>query len=130
MNWRIGIVAATWAGLLGASALAVEVNEVSGTWRNPSGGTCEAAYFKAGEPTKTVRGENAMLGTITNMGVTFTGQLILAGARVGQMVNTMTDRAIFLFEPMPGDKLHFIPLAAPAAGWPETVLELCPGSRR
>jgi hypothetical protein len=131
MNLRMGLVATAWLGLLGASALAVEVMEVSGSWRNPTGGTCAAAYFKSAEPTKTVRGENAMAGTVSNAGTNFTGQLILAGARVGQMVDPMTDRAVLLFEPMPGDKLKFIPLGdARVTGWPETVLELCPGTRR
>jgi len=130
MSLRTGIVVTAWVALLSASALAVEVMEVSGSWRNPSGGTCEAAYFKAAEPTKTVRGENALGGTVSNAGMNITGQLILGGARVGQMVNPMTDKAMFLFEPMPGDKLHFIPIGEPALGWPETTLELCPGTRR
>jgi hypothetical protein len=93
-------------------------------------GTCEAAYFKSGELTKTVRGENAIDGTVTNAGMTIMGQLITQGARIGQVVSPMNDLMMFLFEPQDsGDKLKFIPLGGPALGWPEVMLELCPGSR-
>jgi hypothetical protein len=118
---------------VGAAANAAEEKAVqtavSGTWRNPSGGTCEAAYFKSGERTQTVRKEEALAGTVTNMGITIQGQLILSGAREGQFVDPMTDKAIFLFENKPGDKLNFFAVGAPALGWPEVTLERCPGSR-
>jgi predicted cobalt transporter CbtA len=109
-------------------AAAIE-KAVKGTWKNPAGGTCEAAYFKADEVTKTVRGENALATTVVNAGTTVKGQAILAGAREGQVVNPTTDKAIFLLEPQEGDKLHVIPVGEPALAWPEVVLELCPGSR-
>jgi hypothetical protein len=102
---------------------------VSGSWRNPAGGSCEAAYFKSGDRNKTRRNEEAMAGTVTNAGMTITGQLILAGAREGQFINPMTDKAIFLFENKPNDKLTFTAIGEPAAGWPETTLEYCPGTR-
>src|SRR4030095_15247426 len=50
---------------------------ISGSWRNPAGGSCEAAYFKSGERTKTKRGEDAITGTVTNAGTTIPGQLII-----------------------------------------------------
>ena len=109
----------------------IEKNQkaIKGTWKNPTGGTCEAAYFKTGEDNKTVRGEAGMKVTVVNSGVTVNGTLILAGAREGQVVNPMTDKMILLLEPQDDGKLHIIPLADPVAGWPEVVLELCPGSR-
>ena len=100
----------------------------SGTWRNPAGGSCEAAYFKSGTRGKTKRDEEALSGTVTNQGTTIAGQLVIVGAREGQFVDG-NDRPIFLFENKPGDKLTFIPIGGPAASWPEVTLELCPGSR-
>ncbi len=100
----------------------------SGTWRNPAGGSCEAAYFKSGMRGKTKRDEEALSGTVTNQGTTIAGQLVIVGAREGQFVDG-NDRPIFLFENKPGDKLTFIPIGGPAASWPEVTLELCPGSR-
>ena len=102
---------------------------VSGTWRNPAGGSCEASYFKSGERNRTKRNEEAMAGTVTNAGMTVAGQLILAGAREGQFINPVTDKAIFLFETKPNDTLTFTAIGEPAAGWPEATLALCPGSR-
>ena len=102
---------------------------VSGTWRNPQGRSCQAAYFKSGERNKTKRNEEAMAGTVTNAGTTIAGQLILAGAREGQFINPVTDKAIFLFENKPNEKLTFTAIGEPASGWPEVTLELCPGTR-
>jgi hypothetical protein len=73
--------------------------QVAGAWKNPAGGACETAFFKAGERTKTVRGEQAMAGTVSDAGMVVPGQLILQGAREGQFVNTMNDKVIFIFEP-------------------------------
>jgi hypothetical protein len=101
---------------------------VSGSWRNPTGGSCEAAYFKSGMRGKTKRDEEAIGGTVTNSGTTISGQLVIVGAREGQFVDA-NDRPIFLFENKPGDKLTFTPIGGPAASWPEVTLELCPGSR-
>jgi hypothetical protein len=100
---------------------------VAGVWRNPSGGTCEAAYFKSGERVKSPRGEEAMAGTITNRGMTITGQLLIAGPRVGQFINPMNDRAIFLFDTLPGNKLTFTAIGEPASGWPDVTLDRCTG---
>ena len=102
---------------------------VSGTWRNPQGGSCQTAYFKSGERNRTKRNEEAMAGTVTNAGTTISGQLILAGAREGQFVNPVTDKAIFLFENKPNATMTFTAIGEPAAGWPEVNLELCPGTR-
>jgi hypothetical protein len=102
---------------------------VSGSWRNPSGGTCQAAYFKSGERLRTRRNEEGMAGTVTNAGTTVAGQLILAGAREGQFINPTSDRAIFLFETRPNDQLTFTAIGEPATGWPDVTLELCPGTR-
>jgi hypothetical protein len=99
---------------------------ISGTWRVP-GGSCQAAYFKSGERTKSVRGEDAVAGTVTNAGVTIPGHLIIVGPREGQFVNPMNDRAVFLFENRPDNTLNFVAIGAPAAGWPEVTLERCTG---
>ncbi len=102
---------------------------VSGTWRNPAGGTCQTAYFKSGMRGKTKRDEEALNGTVTNAGLTIPGQLVIVGAREGQIVDPMTDRPLFLFDSPTSDKLHLVAIGAPALGWPEVTLELCPGSR-
>jgi hypothetical protein len=101
---------------------------VSGSWRNPTGGSCEAAYFKSGMRGKTKRDEEAIGGTVTNSGTTISGQLVIVGAREGQFVDS-NDRPIFLFENKQDDKLTFTPIGGPAISWPEVTLELCPGSR-
>ena len=99
---------------------------VAGVWRDPSG-TCQAAYFKSGERVKSPRGEEAMVGTIVNRGQTITGQLLIAGPRVGQFINPMNDRAIFLFDTLPGNKLMFTAIGDPATGWPDVTLDRCTG---
>ena len=116
---------------IGAQANAAELAKVaalaSGTWRNPAGGSCEAAYFKSGARTKTTRGEESMAGTVTNAGVTIAGQLILVGAREGQFIDPKTDKAIMLFDPQEGGKMGTSAIGAPALGWPDAALELCRG---
>ena len=115
-----------------APAFAAEADTIAaavvGSWRN-AGGTCEAAYLKATERTKTARGEQSMTATVVNSGTTINAQVILQGAREGQIVNPTTDKAIFLLEPQEGNKLHVIPIGEPALSWPEVTLDLCPGSR-
>jgi hypothetical protein len=101
--------------------------QVAGVWRNPQGGSCQTAYFRSGERTTSSRGEQAMNGTVVNAGTTISGQLLIAGPRVGQFINPNTDRAIFLFDALPGNKLLFSPIGEPAAGWPEVTLEKCAG---
>src|SRR5262249_1643352 len=98
--------------------------EVSGSWR-VAGGNCHAAYFKSGERGKTKRGENAIAGTVTNMGKTVSGQVIVNGSREGQFINPTTDKAIMLFDPQ-GEKLGISSIGEPAIGWPDVTLELCP----
>ena len=96
----------------------------TGTFKTDSG-TCEAAYYKGTTKVKSVRGEDALTTTIVNSGVTVNGQLILAGARQGQIVNPMNDQAMFLFEPLEGNKIRVHPIGGPAAGWPVTDLSRC-----
>lgn len=116
-----------------AASRAIEVakieKQVAGTWKNPAGGSCEAAFFKAGARVKTTRGEDAMAGTITNAGTVINGQAIIEGPREGQFINPMTDKVILIFEPQAGDRLSFSALGPPATGWPDVTLDLCPGSR-
>ena len=117
---------------VGAAANEAEASRViaavSGSWRNPMGGTCQTAYFKSGARGKSPRDEDAIAGTVTSNGTTINGHLIVVGAREGQFVDG-SDRPIFLFENKPGDKLTFTPIGGPAVSWPEVTLELCPGSR-
>jgi len=105
------------------------VAQVSGNWKDSAGGSCEAAYLKAAQRVKTGRGEEALTGTVVNKGITIPGQLIVAGPREGQFIDAKSDKAIALFDPMDGTKLSFSPIGAPATGWPDVTLELCPGSR-
>ena len=78
---------------------------------------------------KTGRRENAHAGTLANAGMVVPGQLVVQGARVGQMVNPMTGKAIFLFDALPGNTLQFIAIGEPVLSWQEVTLELCPGSQ-
>jgi hypothetical protein len=102
---------------------------VKGAWKNPAGGSCDAAFAKTTARGQSVRGEPALDIAMTNAGTTVNGKVILSGAREGQVVNPTDDKAMALVEPLEGDKLHIIPLTGPAAGWPEVTLDLCPGSR-
>ena len=100
---------------------------VTGTWRLSTGGSCQTAYFKSAERTKTRRNEEALAGTVTSQGMTVTGQLILAGAREGQFINPRTDRAVFLLDTLPNNQLGFTPIGEPVLGWPEVKLDRCTG---
>src|SRR5262245_60438201 len=59
---------------------------ISGKWKAPNG-SCAPAYYSGGEQGKSKRGENAFSGTVTDKGTSVSGQIILQGARQGQMVN-------------------------------------------
>jgi hypothetical protein len=99
---------------------------MTGIFRDAAGGTCEAPFYKSGEVNKTVRNEEGMAATVTAKGTTINGELVMRGARIGQMVNTMDDKVIFLFEDNPDGSLHFIALGPPASAWGEFKLERCP----
>jgi len=130
-------LAAVLAAVAGSAAFAQQnqaeadktLKAASGNFK-AAGGTCEAAFFKSGEANKTVRGEGGLKVTVTNKGKAVEGTLILAGAREGQIVNPMTDKMMFLLEPQDGDKLHVMAMGEPVLGWPEVVLDLCPGTRK
>ena len=115
---------------IGAGGIVNEPDKIAaaatGTWRAP-GGACTTAYFKSGARTKTKRDEDALAGTVTNQGKTFSGDLILVGSRLGQFVDPNTDLALMLFDPQEAGKLSVSPLNGPAAGWPEVTLEKCTG---
>ena len=98
---------------------------LAGSWKAPSG-TCQAAFFKAGAEGKSKRGEEALGATVSDKGTTVDGQIILRGARQGQMVNPNTDRAIFLIDILAGPKVKFIPIGEPVLTWPEIDTEKCP----
>jgi hypothetical protein len=98
---------------------------LSGSWKAPNG-TCLAAFFKAGAEGKSSRGEEALGATVSDKGTVVNGQIILRGARQGQMVNPMTDRAIFLIDILAGPKVKFIPIGEPVLTWPEIDTEKCP----
>jgi hypothetical protein len=99
MNLRTVIAVAVLLAGAGAPAFAASEGEalytaMKGTFRNSAGGTCQTPFYKSGEPTKSVRGEEAMGATVTNAGTTIDGQLIMRGARIGQMVSPMTEKTI------------------------------------
>ena len=98
---------------------------LAGSWKAASG-TCQAAFFKAGAEGKSPRGEEALAATISDKGTTVNGQIILRGARQGQVVNPMTDRAVFLIDILAGPKVKFIPIGEPVLTWPEIDTEKCP----
>jgi hypothetical protein len=106
---------------------AAMLKRVVGNWKAP-GGSCETAYLKAATRAKTVRGEEALNGTVTNAGMTINGLLIINGPRVGQLIDAKTDKVIFIFDPK-DDKMDISALGPPAIGWPDVTLDLCPGSR-
>jgi hypothetical protein len=103
--------------------------QVAGNWKSGAGGSCDAAFLKVGARVKTVRGEEAMAGTVTNSGIVINGQLIISGPREGQLIDPKTDKVILLFEPQAGNKMSLSALGPPAIGWPDVMLDLCPGSR-
>ena len=96
---------------------------VVGNWKSATG-SCEAAYLKAGARTKTIRGEEALDGSVTNMGTTIKGLVIINGPRVGQIVDAKTDKVIFIFDPK-GEKMDVSALGPPAIGWPDITLDRC-----
>ena len=136
LSSRISLIA-LFVGLSASTAYAQNntgeadnvAKQVAGSWKNPAGGACETAFFKAGERTKTVRGEQDLAGTVSDAGAVVPGQLILPGAREGQFINTTTDKVIFIFEPKEGNKLTLTPMGPPVLAWKEVTLDLCPGSR-
>jgi hypothetical protein len=116
---------------IGAGGVADESDRVTamvlGAWRT-QGGPCDAANFAAAGRTQTSRGENALAGTVSNGDVTLSGQLVLNGARAGQFIDPVTDRATLLFDPQ-GTHLTISGVGGMALGWPDLSLELCPDSR-
>jgi hypothetical protein len=131
MTLRSTLALATLMAAIAAPAFAASEGPalykvMTGTYRNSDGGTCAAPFYKSGEVNKTVRGEEGMAATVVHNGVTIAGELVMRGARIGQMVNTMDDKVIFLFEDNADGKLHFIALGPPAATWGEFTLERCP----
>lgn len=129
--WRRIALAAVAIGGSGLGVAIAQVNGpipaamLAGSWKAPSG-TCQAAYFRAGDEGKSKRGEEALGATVSDKGTTVTGQIILRGARQGQLVNPMTDRAIFLIDILAGPKVKFIPIGEPVLTWPEIDTEKCP----
>jgi len=116
---------------LNAGGIADEPETVAallrGSWR-VAGGTCDKPYFKSGMRTKNSRGEEVMMGTVTNGNTTINGMLIVNAARAGQFVDPMSFQALMLFDPQ-GDKLGISSIGGAAAGWPDVTLDICPGSR-
>jgi hypothetical protein len=130
MTWRATIALAALCAVATPAFAASEgpalYKVMTGTFRNTDGGTCAAPFYKSGEVNKTVRGEEGMAATVVGNGLTINGELVMRGARIGQMVNTMDDKVIFLFEDNPDGTLHFIALGPPAQTWGEFKLERCP----
>lgn len=129
--WRTVALAALVVGGSGLGAIAqiergpIPPEMIAGTWKAPNG-TCQAAFYTGGEQGKSRRGENAFSGTVSDKGTTVAGQIILQGARQGQMVNPNTDKAIFLIDILKGPKIKFIPIGEPVLSWPEIDTEKCP----
>lgn len=103
------------------------LKRVVGNWKSP-GGSCDNAFLKAVTRAKTIRGEEALNGTITNAGMVISGLVIINGPRVGQIVDGKTDKVIFIFDPR-DEKMDISALGPPAIGWPDVTLDFCPGTR-
>jgi hypothetical protein len=103
------------------------LKRVVGNWKSP-GGSCDNAFLKAVTRAKTIRGEEALNGTITSAGMVINGLVIVNGPRVGQIVDGKTDKVIFIFDPR-DDKMDISALGPPAIGWPDVTLDFCPGTR-
>ena len=116
---------------LNAGGIADEPETVAGllrgSWR-VAGGTCDKPYFKSGMRAKNSRGEEVMMGTVTNGATTINGMLIVEAARAGQFVDPKTFQALMLFDPQ-GDKLGISSIGGAATGWPDVTLDICPGTR-
>ncbi len=129
--WRKSALAAMVIGGSGLGMASAQINGpippamLAGSWKAPNG-TCQAAYFTAGEEGKSKRGEEALGATVSDKGTTVTGQIILRGARQGQLVNPASDRAVFLIDILAGPKVKFIPIGEPVLAWPEIDTEKCP----
>ena len=129
MRFYVGLAVTALIAGMALPAGALEAGYVSGNWRDPMGGTCDAPYLKGGARQDTKRGEPAMLTTVTTMGTTVTGQLIIEGARRGQLIDPATDKAMWLVDAAPGTKLVLDPIGPPALAWPKATLEFCPGTK-
>jgi hypothetical protein len=129
--WRRVALAALVFGGSGLGAIAqidrgpIPTETISGKWKAPNG-TCQTPYYTGGEKGKSPRNENSFSGTVSDKGMTINGQIILQGARQGQMVNPNTDKAIFLIDILKGPKIKFIPIGEPVLTWPEIDAEKCP----
>jgi len=131
-GWRRVALAAVVFGGSGLGAIAqiergpIPPEMISGKWKAPNG-TCQAPYYTGGEQGKSKRGENAYSATVADKGMSINGQIILQGARQGQLVNPQTDKAIFLIDVLKGPKIKFIPIGEPVyPSWPEIDTEKCP----
>ncbi len=103
------------------------LKRVAGNWKAP-GGSCDAAFLKATTRAKTIRGEEALDGTVVANNMTIKGLLIINGPRVGQIVDAKSDKVIFIFDPK-DDKMDISALGPPALGMPDVTLDFCPGTR-
>ncbi len=103
---------------------------VKGTFR-VAGGACGAtSFYQSGAQTKTKRGENALEGTIVRDGTVVKGLLLIAGPRIGQFINFETDQVVMIFDTKPGNKMVWTAMGPPVMGWPDTNVELCPGTNQ
>ena len=69
---------------------------VVGNWKSPTG-SCDSAFLKAGARAKTIRGEEALNGTITNAGLVINALVIINGPRVGQIVDRPDEQNIITY---------------------------------
>ena len=100
---------------------------MAGSWK-VAGGSCEKPYFKSGMRVKNSRGEETMMGTVVNGATTISGMLVVDNSRAGQFLDPMSFQAMMLFDPM-GEKLSISSIGGAAAGWPDVMLDRCPGTR-
>src|SRR5215813_7279793 len=82
----VALMALVTAPALGASEGQALYTAMQGTFKNAAGGSCDMPFYKSGATNKTVRGEEGMAATVIDKGVTINGELVMRGARIGQMV--------------------------------------------
>src|SRR6266436_391693 len=74
------------AGVNAQQQGAMQPAQLIGSWKSPTG-SCNPAYFKGTDPTKTLRGENALAATVVDNVITMQGIVILQVAPYATIVN-------------------------------------------
>ena len=91
---------------------------ISGAWRIP-GWQLPGGLFQVGRADEDVAGGGGARRYGDQFGMSIPGHLVIVGPREGQFIDPMTDRAVFLFDASPADRLHFVAIGAPRPAGPK-----------